>query len=248
MASAQDAAPGSSAPDPAVVASDVDPAAVAILSEAIAPIAAAQAIEIRFRTTFDAVQEEGFKLQFTNQVRFRIKRPDRARTDRVRDDGRTREVRYDGETVSFFDPNENAYGRIPVPDNLDDTFDYLELEIGMPLPMADLLYADPLDPAELAVAAGVVGVSQVGEWTCDHLVFRGENVDWQVWVERADPRRLRKFLITYHDEPGAPQYTAVFDHWDLDAKLPDEIFEFMPPEASERIPVLAQPAGSGEER
>jgi hypothetical protein len=223
----------------------IDPAAVAILREAIEPIMAAQAIDVEFRTLYDVVQEEGHKLQFGSRDRVGIRRPDRARFTTARDDGRTRDIRYDGSTLTAYDEGENVYGQFPVPDTLDAAFDYLELEIGMTLRLADLFYEDISHLSGVALAGAVVGVSRVGEWTCDHLVFRGESVDWQLWVERGDERRIRKFVTTYHDDPGEPQFAAVFDRWDLAAKLSDETFVFAPPEAAERIPVLARPVFSG---
>ena len=98
--------------------------------------------------------------------------------------------------------------------------------------------------AASALAGEVVGTSQVGEWSCDHVAFQSETVDWQLWVERGGERRLRKFVITYHDLPGEPQFAALFESWDLAAELPDETFVFTPPVGAERIPVLARPVGS----
>ena len=114
--------------------------------------------------------------------------------------------------------------------------------------MADLFYEDLSHLSGVAVAGEVVGTSQVGEWSCDHVAFQGETVDWQLWVERGGERRLRKFVITYHDLPGDPQFAALFDRWDLAAELPDETFVFTPPPGAERIPVLARPVGVGELR
>ncbi|MBW2243079.1 MAG: DUF2092 domain-containing protein [Deltaproteobacteria bacterium] len=226
----------------------VDPAAVAIVREAFEPILAARGIEVRFRTLYDAVQEEGYKLQFSSHDKLRIRRPDRAWLSTARDDGLNREVRYDGTTVSVYDRDENVFGQFAVPDTLDATFDYLELEIGTPLPVADLFYNDLSHLSGAALAGEVVGTSRVGEWACDHVSFRGEVVDWQMWVEQGGERRLRKFVITYHEAPGVPQFSAIFDHWDLTRELPDEIFAFEPPEGAERIPVLARPVEVGEAR
>ena len=50
---------------------------------------------------------------------------------------------------------------------------------------------------------------------CHHLAFAQEHVDWQVWIEDGAQPLVRKFVITYKDEPGAPQYTAIFFDWKL---------------------------------
>ena len=35
----------------------------------------------------------------------------------------------------------------------------------------------------------------------------------------------RKFVITYKTLPESPQYSAVLSEWDLDAGLPDALFD-----------------------
>ena len=223
----------------------VDPAAVAILREALDPIQAAQNVRVEFRTRVDVVQDEGHKLQFGSRDTAQIRRPDRARMTTARDDGRRLEIRYDGATLSAYDEGEKVYGQFPVPDTLDATFDYLELEIGMPLPLADFFYSDLSHLSGVAIAGGIVGTSQIGEWSCDHLFFRGESVDWQIWVERGDVRTLRKFVITHHETAGEPQFAAIFERWNLATPAEDVTFAFTPPEGAERIPVLARPVSAG---
>jgi len=226
----------------------LDPAAVAILREALEPIQAAQNVRVEFRTRVDVVQEEGHKLQFGSRDTIQIRRPDRARATTARDDGRRRVTRYDGATLSVYDEGEKVYGQFPVPETLDATFDYLELEIGMPLPLADFFYSDLSHLSGTAIAGGIVGTSQIGEWTCDHLFFRGETVDWQLWIEQGDVRTIRKFVITHHEIAGEPQFAAVFENWDLAAPAEDATFAFTPPEGAERIPVLARPVAGGRVR
>ena len=234
--------------DEAPLDTELDPAAVEILRESLAPIQGAKSLSVQYRALYDVVQRGGHKLQFTSQATAKIRRPDRLQAITLRDDGRSRELRYDGETVTVYDAVERAYGQFPVPDTLDATFDYIELEIGMPLPLSDLFYSDLSHLSGMGWRADVVGESRVGPWDCDHVVFQGETVDWQLWVERGDARTLRKFVITYHDTPGEPQYGAIFDRWDLELSLPDADFVFVPPDGAERIPVLARPAGAEDSR
>lgn len=219
----------------------VDPAAVEIVRAGVGPISQAQDLEVRVRTLYDVVQEDGQKLQFGSRDTIRLRRPDRAAYSTLRDDGEEREVRYDGALLSIYDRNENAYGQFPVPATLDATFDYLELELGMPLPLADFLYNDLSHLSGVATEGAVIGTSRVGEWDCDHVAFRGEGIDWQLWIEREGARRLRKLVVTYSGLPGEPQFLAIFDRWQLDAKSADEAFVFTPPEGAQRIPVLARP-------
>jgi hypothetical protein len=80
----------------------------------------------------------------------------------------------------------------------------------------------------------------VGDRDGDHLAFRGEALDWQVWIERGDAPVFRKIVITYKDLEGTPPFGAVFLEWDLDAEVPDELLVLAPPEGAERISMLAR--------
>jgi hypothetical protein len=134
-----------------------------------------------------------------------------------------------------------VYTQFPVPATLDETLDFLELEVGAAIPLADLFYSDLSSLGSAADEASVVGTSRVAEWRCDHLAFRGDALDYQIWVEQGDAPRLRKLVITYREEPGTPQFAAVFTSWELGIDAPDALFEFSPPEGAERIPTLARP-------
>ena len=72
---------------------------------------------------------------------------------------------------------------------------------------------------------------------CEHLVFSQDNIDWQVWIQQGARPVPRKFLITYKDEPGSPQFTAIFSDWDFTTKLPDFVFKFDPPPGAAKIKV-----------
>ncbi len=39
---------------------------------------------------------------------------------------------------------------------------------------------------------------------------------------------LRKAVITFEEEEGAPQFTAIFAHWDMATELPEYIFNHEP--------------------
>ena len=56
----------------------------------------------------------------------------------------------------------------------------------------------------------------------------------------------RKIVITYAEEPGAPQYTAVIKRWNLEPKFTEELFHFVPPEGATSLnatePAAAPPA------
>jgi hypothetical protein len=231
-----------SEPEPAI-----DPEAIAILQRALAPISAAKSLRVKARKLFDVVQPSGQKLQFGSWNTSTLRRPDRVAVAVDQDDGRQRRLYYDGETLTMHDVVDGVYTQFPVPTTLDETLDFLELEVGAVIPLADLFYSDLSSLGSAASEASVVGTSRVVDWRCDHLAFRGESLDFQAWVEQGEVPRLRKLVITYREQPGAPQFGAVFTSWELGVDAPDALFEFSPPEGVERIPTLARPRGPAAE-
>jgi hypothetical protein len=46
-------------------------------------------------------------------------------------------------------------------------------------------------------------------------------------------------VISYVNEPGEPQYSAVIRRWNLDAKVPEGLFTFEAPEGAQKIDAQA---------
>jgi hypothetical protein len=193
-------------------------------------------------TVFDAVQENGQKLQFSDRRIVTVRRPDRTRVSFVDDFGQSYDVYYDGQTLTRYDRDDNVYGQLDVPGTLDETLDFLELELGAPLPLADLLYSDLSALGAAATEAEVVGVSYVAGVYCDQLAFRNEQIDWQVWVEQGETPWIRKIVIDYKQAPSRPQFAAFFTSWDAKPEVGDALFYFSPPPKAAKIPTVALPA------
>jgi hypothetical protein len=218
----------------------VEPAARARVAAAFERIQGATQFSFGMRRLYDVVQESGQKLQFGTIDTLLVRRPDRTRATMKRDDGQTRELHYDGENLTVLDVGENAWAQFAVPPTLDQTLDFLELEVGSPMPLADLLYEDLGSLLDAAQEGASIGTATIGDLICEHLAFRGERLDWQIWIDQDN--LIRKIVITDPDSEAQPQIGARFLSWNFDAEAPDEAFEFVAPEGSERIPTLARPA------
>jgi len=67
------------------------------------------------------------------------------------------------------------------------------------------------------------------------VALANEWLEWQIWVDAEGAPLPRKILINYMDEPGEPQFTAVFHSWNLKPELSDELFRFELPDGAERM-------------
>jgi hypothetical protein len=76
---------------------------------------------------------------------------------------------------------------------------------------------------------------------CEHLAFRGQDTDWQIWVEVGDRPIPRKYVITSKAMASAPQYTLVIRDWKTDEQPSANAFVFTPPKDAKKVEVAALP-------
>jgi hypothetical protein len=215
-----------------------DPAALAELKRATDFLVTLPNFHIRAAVAYDVIQEDGRRLQFEKHGDIYLQRPDRLFAEVRLDDGRHRQFWYDGKTLSFAERSRNLHTQVNAPPTIDATLDMLEKLMKDPMPMADLLYSDLNPLADRAFEADVVGDSLVNGRNCQHLAFRGETVDWQIWVEQGATPFIRKLVISYREQPGTPQHVAALDLWEIPERFNDSLFTFAVPPGSEWIDLL----------
>ena len=218
-----------------------DPAAMAELKRATDFLTALPRVHIKASVVYDVLQEDDRLLQFEKHGDIYLQRPDRFFADIILDDGRHRQFWYDGKMLSFAERSRNVHTRLNAPPTIDATLDMLEGLIKDPMPLADLFYSDLTPIAERAFEADVVGNSLVNGRQCRQLAFRGETVDWQIWVEQGATPFIRKLVISYRELPGTPQSVALLDVWETPEKFSDGLFTFAAPAGSQWIDVLVPP-------
>jgi len=80
-----------------------------------------------------------------------------------------------------------------------------------------------------------IGRGVVDGIECEHLAFRNEDTDWQLWVEVGDNPIPRKFVITSKSVAAAPQYTLVIKDWKTDVQADAATFTFKPPAGATEV-------------
>ena len=233
------------APAPAAVAEEADdaadlrdPEAMAELKRASDFLTALPRFHIKASVVYDVLQEDDRLLQFEKHGDIYLQRPDRFFADVFLDDGRHRQFWYDGKMLSLAELSKNLHTRFKAPATIDGTLDLLEGLFKDPMPVADLFYSDLNPVAERAFEADIVGDSQVNGRPCKQLAFRGETVDWQIWVEQGPKPFIRKLVISYRELPGTPQSVALLDLWETPEKFNEEMFTFAVPAGSQWIDLL----------
>lgn len=185
----------------------------------------------------DVQLSSGQQVQAARTLAFNVRRPDRLRVE-VRSTRRNRQLIFDGHDLTLLNRVENFYGTVPVSGSLDQAMDTAVERFGINMALDDFLRSDPYRDLTENVQSGTdIGATTVLGTPCEHLAFTQGNIDWQIWIESGPRPVPKKFLITYKDEPGTPEFTAIFDKWDFLTPLPDFVFKFDPPPGASKIPV-----------
>jgi hypothetical protein len=207
-------------------------------------LAKAQRLAVSVDCTYDVVQDSGQKIEFGERRALTLRRPDRARVDVTRRDGARRGLIFDGKQLTAFDVDENVYATAAKSGTVDAALQYYTEELGMRLPLRELFAADLAHELKSVVPnARLVARETIAGIDTDHIAFRGESSDVQVWIARSSDPLPQRIVITYRLEPGQPQFAADFHGWNLNPDVPDSLFSFVPPPESQRIPILTPGSG-----
>lgn len=239
---AQDAPTGAK---PAASASsqngEMDARAVALVKRMSAYLAGMKAFSVRARNTTEVVLADGQKLQIEGDSDVLVQRPNHLYSKRVGQLADT-ELYYDGSSVTLFGPKSLFYATAPVPSTIDGMLDDVREKLNIQPPGADLLYSDVYDGLMADVTKAMyVGPATVGSVKTIHLAFRGQAVDWQIWIEDGDRPLPRKYVITTKSMAGAPEFEVELSDWNLSPKVNEATFRFTPPAGAKKIQFLNTP-------
>jgi hypothetical protein len=213
----------------------IEPEADQILRKMSDYLAKLKQFRVQTENTLEVLLISGQKLQFDNPVDVTIKRPNKLRADR-KGDVFNQEFYYDGKTLTLYNPGQNYYATVQAPPTLDETLDFATEALDLYAPGGDLIYSNAYDIlTEDVISGAYIGVSVVSGVKCHHLAFRGNEVDWQIWIEDGDKPLPKKFVITTKLMTGAPQFTVSIKSWNLSPKLKEDMFTFVPPKDAQRI-------------
>jgi hypothetical protein len=201
-------------------------------------------LSVTFDCAYDVVQDSGEKIEFGERRVVALRRPDRARIDVTRRDGARRGLLFDGKQLAVFDLDANVYATVPKPGTVDAAFDHFVNDLNMRLPLRELLRTDLLRELEDVLGtARFVGEERLGGVATDHVAFRGDTTDVQIWIPRDGAPLPKRVVITYRLAAGVPQFAADLVEWNLAPELPETLFQFTPAAGAEQIPVLVPEGG-----
>jgi hypothetical protein len=200
-------------------------------------LAGQQAISFGYDATLEVVTKDDQKLGLANSGSVTINRPDKIHATRTGGFVDV-EMLFDGKTLTLLGKNANIYTQAEVPGTLDHLVDELRETYKMPLPAADLLLSNPYDELMLDVVdTKDLGSGVIDGVECDHLAFRKEEVDWQIWIAQGDRPYPCRYVITTKTVAQGPQYSIQVRDWKTGDDVTADDFGFENTTNAEKVDV-----------
>ena len=191
-------------------------------------------ISATFDSGLEVITPQAEKIQFTSSGTLLLRRPNEIRVTRTGGYADV-ELLLDGKAATLYGKNLNIYAQLDGINTVDQLIDTLR-ERGMAMPGADLLLGNVYDTLSADVLeAKHIGRGVIDGVECEHLAFRNQDTDWQLWVKVGDKPIPCKYVITSKAVGMAPQYTLIIRDWKTDVPVEDVAFAFTPPEGAKKV-------------
>lgn len=233
QARAQSAVP----PSAQAAANPVNAEAVQALKDMGAHLQSLKRFGVSVELSGERVLTDGQKLQHSANADLDVARPDRlfARMSSARS---TRELFFDGKSVTLFTPAQNYYARADFSGTIGEMVRGLQQRYGVEVPLSDLfLWGTPEAPLDKIDSAMNAGQDIIGADLCDHYAFRQGSFDWQIWITTGAKPLPRKLVITDRSDDARPQSVSLIS-WDLKPAFKDTVFKFSPRKGSKQIELV----------
>lgn len=182
-------------------------------------LAAQKAISLEFDSNLEVVTKENQKLGLASSGTVTLNRPDKIRATRMGGFANV-ELVFDGKSLTLLGKSKNVYAQVDAPGTIDHLVDELRDKYQRPVPAADLLMSDPYNQLmPLVVDTKDLGSGVIRGLECNHLAFRTEDVDWQIWIAQGDRPYPCRYVITSKKVAGFPQYTIDVRAWKTGAEV-----------------------------
>ncbi len=233
----------SAAPSPAEKAVAPEPDPLKILQQMCNFLKSQQQFTYKAEVADDQVFHGGKKLQYGIDMETFVRRPDRVRVN-AEGDLVDKQFYFDGKTITLYDKDENVYGTLEVPPDIESALDKANKEFGVRVALTDLASPQLCEHIGKKVKHSLyVGLHKVRGIPCHHLSFDGDEVQLQVWIDAGDQPLPRKAVLTHKNLSGSPQWTAYLSDWNFTPQLNDNLFVFTPPQGAEKIKFVPVQAG-----
>ena len=144
-------------------------------------LASQKTISLAFDSNLEVITPQSEKIQFASSGTVLLHRPNEIRVTRTGGYSDV-ELLLDGKTATLYGKNINSFTQLDGLGSVDQLIDALR-ERGMAIPGADLLLGNVYETLSAdVIEAKHIGLGVIDGVECEHLAFRNQDTDWQLWV------------------------------------------------------------------
>lgn len=219
--------------------------AVEILRAMSDYLSAQDSFGFEYDSTLEIVTTDDQKLGIASSGQLNLARPNKLHATRTGGYSDV-EIGFDGSSFVAIGRNAGLAVKQDFTGSIDDLFNELRTRQALPFPAADLLYANSFDILmEDVVDIKDLGVGVVGGQLCDHLAFRTQEVDWQIWIAHGETPYPCRFEISQRTLSQAPGYRIDLKNWQDDVMADADIFQLTIPDTVKLVEFVDFDAAAG---
>jgi hypothetical protein len=216
----------------------IDPVAVQLLQEMTDYMVALEQFSVHTQNNYEDELVSGQRVDYDVSANVLISRPDKLYAERTGEQ-LSQVFYYDGKTLTLSNPNDEVAASEPAPGTIEEMLDYTREELGLYVPIADLVYRNAFVLLTENVSSAIVlGKTDIGGVSCQHLAFSRPDVDFQVWVADTEQPLPCKYVVTDKSTPALISTTSVMSDWDFKPSVSGDSFSFVPGEETVAITFL----------
>ena len=213
----------------------MDPHATAVVRRMSSYLGKLPAFTATADSMTEVVLRDGQKIQALARSTIAVQRPNKLRSVRLGQVAHL-QLTYDGSKMILVNTRRNQYAMNDAPKTLDAALDYARDKLGVEAPGADLLYTDVYEGLMQHTRSGqYLGETEVRGVRCDHVAFRGERADWELWVQQGSRPLPMRYVITTTDQSTQPEFSVNISHWNTSPTFSPAEFATTPPPNGKRV-------------
>ena len=229
-------------------APEINPAAVQTLQKMTSYMAGLEKFSVHTENILEEELVSGQRIDLSVSASLLVRRPDKVLAERVGEE--TGQIfYYDGKTLTMLveTPAEEIFAQVPAPDSIEKMVDFAREDLGIVLPVSDLIYRNAQSILMAGVtSAMVIGDTVINDVVCTHLAFRRPDMDFQVWVAAGAIPLPCKYVVTDTSLEMPLSITSVMSEWNLAPVAADKLFNYTPDDDAQ--PTTFLPLESGSDR
>jgi hypothetical protein len=198
-------------------------------------VASQNLISFNYDTNLEVVTPESQKLALASSGTMTLDRPNKAHVTRNGGFANV-ELAFDGATLTLLGKRNNIYAQVNAPGTIDQLITEMRNTHHRPIPAGDLVLSNPYDKMmPLVTDAKDLGSGVIGGVECDHLAFRTQEVDWQIWIAQGTRPYPCRYVVTSQKIAGTPQYTVTVSAWKTGSEVANDSFKIEIPAGTKQV-------------